>query len=280
MTTMTATRLRDALGIEIRGIDVTTLDDEGFQEVLRTWHDGQVLVVKEQSLSTDDQIAFARRFGELEAVRTRPDEPSTEQYVMYVANRPVEGSKGVLPNGEMNFHTDQCYYQVPCMATMLYGMEIPSQGGNTLFASACRAYDRLPEELKRRIAGLQAVQVYDYDGSPTQRTDKHSPDAPRWTHPVVTVHPATGRPVLFVNRLMTQSIVGLDSAASDDLLSELFSYIEAPDNVYEHVWEQGDLVLWDNRCTLHARTDFNPTEARVMRRVTVQGTQPVPFAGP
>lgn len=154
-------------------------------------------------------------------------------------------------------------------------MEIPSQGGNTLFATAYRAYDALPHALRDRVEGLQAVHVYDYDGSATVRADRHSPDAPRAVHPLVIVHPETGRRALYANRLMTSEIVGWSKQDSEALLQEMFDYIEDPAYVFAHQWTPGDLVMWDNRCTLHARSDFNPTEPRVLRRVTVRGDRPV-----
>lgn len=273
-------KLTDNVGVEIAGVDLAAaLDADTFKQVQEAWYDGLIAVFPGQSLSTEQQTAFARRFGELELVRTKPDEPGGEQYVMFVSNQPVEGSKGVLPTGDMQFHTDQSYYEVPCMATMLYGIKIPSEGGNTLFASAYHAYERLPQQTRDWIAGRTAVHVYDYDGSPTARVDKHSPDAPTFEHPVVTRHPVTGKPILYVNRLMTDHIVGMDRSESDALLEELFTAIEEKDNVYEHRWKPGDLLLWDNRCTLHARTDFNPTEPRVLRRLTVKGVRPVAFPG-
>ena len=192
---------------------------------------------------------------------------------MFVANVTVDGERGDLPEGEMQFHADQCYYETPTKGAVLYALEIPSQGGNTLFSSTYRAYESLPRELKDRIAGLQALFTYDAYGNPYKRA-QISEDSPRFVHPIVIRHPATGRPALFVNRLMTDSIVGMPRAESDALLERLFQYIEQPDNVYEHVWRVGDALIWDNLATLHARTDFDPKERRALRRTAIRGVRP------
>ena len=182
---------------------------------------------------------------------------------------------GVLPDGEMQFHTDQCYYETPSRATILFAIEIPSEGGNTKFANAYRAYDALSPETKNRLKGLKAHNVYDYDANATIKSRESAPDAPRYEHPVVIRHPETGGEVLYVNRLMTDHIVGMERSESDALLEELFAALENPAYCYEHVWTPGDLVMWDNLCTLHARTWFDPSQSRVLRRTTVAGTPPV-----
>ncbi len=199
--------------------------------------------------------------------------------VMLVSNIRENGKPiGVLPDGEMFFHSDQCYAERPTMATLLYAVEIPSQGGNTLFANMYAAYDSLPDETKQRLDGLTAMNVYDYATNATVRrpgVPAMQPDAPSYAHPVVRTHPATRRKALYVNRLMTDHIVGMPRADSDRLLETLFDHQEQRRFVYEHVWRPGDLIMWDNRCTLHARTDFPSTERRLLRRVIVQGDKPV-----
>jgi taurine dioxygenase len=172
----------------------------------------------------------------------------------------------------MMFHSDQCYLETPCMASMLYAMEIPSRGGNTLFANMYRAYDTLPGSLKAELQGARAVNAYDYSNNPTQRA--RISDGLHAVHPVVRTHPETGRKALYVNRLMTQKIVGMDDAQSDQLLGRLFDHLENPEWIYEHAWRPGDLLMWDNRCTAHARQDFDASERRLLRRCVVLGDQP------
>jgi taurine dioxygenase len=267
--------LSPAIGAEVIGIDVANdVDDVVFEEILSAWHEHLVLLFRGQELSTEEQMVFARRFGELERVRTNPEAGETEQ-VMFVANRVVEGRQGVLPDGEMYFHTDQCYYENPCQATMLYAIEVPTAGGNTLFANAQLAWSELSADLQAQVVGKYALNVYDYEAGATKGTPHVSPDAPRFLHPVVTRHPDTGKPALYVNRLMTAEIEEGDE--DGQLLQTLFEHQEQPQFVYEHIWRRGDLVIWDNRATLHARTDFDRTEARILRRLTVKGDRPAAY---
>src|ERR1700676_3417041 len=173
----------------------------------------------------------------------------------------------------MHFHTDQCHQAIPAKALMLYAIEIPSQGGNTLFSNAYAAYETLPEDTKRRIDGRRPLNAYDNDS--TQRTANYD-NAGSWCwHPVVRAHPATGRKALYVTRLMTREIEDLPREESDAILQKLFDHQEQPKFVYEHVWRAGDIVMWDNRCTLHARSDFSAGERRLLRRVTILGEKPV-----
>ena len=267
--------LSEAIGARISGVDLGGgLDDETMNHIRQVWLDHFVVVIPGQDMAGDDQIAFTEWFGPRQEVRTVKVVDEGPQNFMYVANKSVDGMDGVLPEGEMQFHTDQCYYKTPSRATILFALEVPAEGGNTKFANAYRAYDALDDSLKERLKGLKAQNVYDYDANATVKTNESSPDAPRYEHPVVIRHPETGRTVLYVNRLMTDHIVGMDRAESDALLEDLFQVLEDPAHCYEHVWTPGDLVMWDNLCTLHARTWFDPSMARVLRRTTVAGETP------
>lgn len=195
--------------------------------------------------------------------------------VLYVSNVRVNGKvTGILPDGEMFFHSDTCYMQQPARASMLYAMEVPSRGGNTLYANGFRAYETLPDSVKTKLAGARALNVYDYAGAPRHRADALPADVKQYAHPVFRTHAPTRRKSLYVNRLMTWSIIGMPEEESRQTLGLLFDHQERPEFVYEHVWQPGDLVLWDNRSSLHARTDFDPNERRRLRRVTVLGEQP------
>ena len=268
-------RLSPAVGARVSGVNLRGgLDDAVMTEIHKAWLENFVIVIPGQELSGDDQIAFTEWFGPRQEVRTVKVVDEGPQNFMYVANKKVDGMDGVLPDGEMQFHTDQCYYETPSRATILFALEIPAEGGNTKFANAYRAYDSLDDTMKARLRGLKALNVYDYDANATVKTNESSPDAPRYAHPVVIRHPETGREVLYINRLMTDFIVGMDRAESDALLEELFQVLEVPAHCYEHVWTPGDLVMWDNMCTLHARTWFDPSQSRVLRRTTVAGRAP------
>jgi taurine dioxygenase len=195
--------------------------------------------------------------------------------IMLISNIRKDGKPiGALPDGEMQFHTDQCYVEKPAAASMLYAIEVPRSGGNTLFANAYLAYETLPAEIKRRIEGRKAINAYDYDNAATSRGTRLREGVPHYAHPVVRTHPATRRKALYVNRLMTIAIEGLSPNESDELLNFLFDHQEQQRFVYEHVWRVGDILMWDNRCTLHARTDFSPDERRLMRRIALLGEKP------
>jgi taurine dioxygenase len=268
--------LSPALGAEIRGVDASQpIDDSTFAAILDAWHRHLVILLRGQTLDEDEQVRFAERFGPLSPIHTEHHSEKNKA-VMYIGNRKKDGKiVGALPLGEMQFHSDQCYRERPAMGTMLYSIEIPAEGGNTLFANAYKAYEALPTQAKQRIEGRTAVQVYDYGGGVLDRRNMVAPqDGMSFAHPVARTHPATGRKALYVNRLMTHHIEGLAEEESERLLALMFETIERPEFIYEHRWRVGDLILWDNRCTLHARRDFNPEENRWMRRVTIKGDRP------
>ena len=264
----TITPLTPAIGAEISGLDLRRpLDGAAIEALRRAWHAHSVLLVRGQELEEADQVRYGEYFGELGKAlsesRVVPAHPS----VMFISNIRQNGELiGRLPDGEMFFHSDQCYLETPPAGTMLYGIEIPSAGGNTLFAGMYAAYEALLPAMQARLEGLQALNAYVLGDTTVSRLTSESKT---YVHPVVRVHPATGRKALYVNRLMTQNIVGMPAAESEALLTELFDHQEQRQFVYEHVWHVGDVILWDNRCALHARTDFDPGERRLLRRITV-----------
>jgi taurine dioxygenase len=169
------------------------------------------------------------------------------------------------------FHHDMIHAEVPSKATLLYSIEIPSAGGNTLFASGYAAYDTLDPTIRDRLEGRKAMHHYNY-GS-TQRGDTRGTAAfAECTHPVFRTHEDTGKKAVYVNRLMTIGIADMPAEESEPLLNAVFDHAEKPEFVYEHVWRVGDLLLWDNRCSSHARTDFPSAERRLMLRTTVKGS--------
>jgi taurine dioxygenase len=265
--------LSPALGAEIVGVDLSEeIEDHIFEQIRDAWHRNLVILLRGQELSEEDQVRFAEKFGPPAVIHTVRNHPA----VMLISNIREDGKPiGALPDGEMHFHTDQCHQERPAMASMLYAVEVPSTGGNTLFANGYAAYETLPDGIKRRIEGRKALNAYDYDSAATKRGPRLADGVPSYVHPVVRTHPATGRKALYVNRLMTVRIEGLPEAASNELLATLFDHQEQREFIYEHVWRPGDLLMWDNRCTLHARTDFSANERRQMRRVTILGEKPV-----
>jgi taurine dioxygenase len=268
---LTVRKLSDALGSEVVGVDLReALSDHVFEQILRAWHDGLVILLRNQDLDEEQQWQFGLKFGPLSGGHIRELETSREG-VVYVSNVRQDGKLiGILPDGEMQFHSDQCYREFPSQGSMLHAIKIPRTGGNTMFANCYKAYDSLPPEMKARLSGLKALQAYDYNLNPTTRGEIGK-DTPTWVHPVVRVHPATGRKALYVNRLMTVRIEGVSPAESDELLQMLFDHTERPEFIYEHQWQVGDVLMWDNRCSLHARTTFDASEPRVLRRITLKG---------
>jgi len=274
--TFTVRQLSPALGAEILGVDLRNPIDEGLKEkLLDTWHQHLVILLRNQDLDEDAEVRFAETFGPLAKTTSgRRYEGIRHPAVMLISNIRKDGKPiGALPDGEMHFHTDQCHQEVPAKATMLYAIEIPSKGGNTLFVNAYAAYETLPEEVKQRVAGRRALNAYTSDTM--LRSANYDDAKSSYWHPVVRTHPATGRKALYVNRLMTREIEGLPLDESEAILQMMFDHQEQPEFVYEHVWRPGDILMWDNRCTLHARTDFSAGERRLLRRVTILGEKPV-----
>jgi taurine dioxygenase len=285
MTSLEIFPLSDALGAEIRGVDLSApLDEATAREIEDIWNQHIVIVFRDQDFDIEQQRAFARFFGDIGTrARPGPKPPEADQYgsdVMLVTNvRKDSKPIGSLPDGEMMFHSDTPYFENPAKATMLFGLEVTAVGGHTLFSNCYRAAETLPEDMKRRLEGKFAMQVYEYGTTlKTQNYDRTK--FPHYAHPVFRKHPATGRSALFVNELMTEEIIGLPKDESDEILAFLFAHLRRPEFIYEHVWRVGDLVMWDNRCSLHARTDFPGDQRRMLRRLTVHDVNPVLAGAP
>jgi taurine dioxygenase len=273
-------KLSPFIGAQVLGVDLSQpVGDALFGEIERAWHAHCILLFRGQTLGDLQQVDFAARFGELAHTLKAYEGGKIHPALMYVTNEKKDGKYvGALPDGEMFFHSDMCYLERPLSAAMLFAIALPPEGGNTMFASMYAAYDALPAELKQQLEGLRAMNSYEpgYGTSNVQMRIKTpgSETAHRFAHPVVRTHPATGRKSLYVNRLMTEYIVGMPREQSNALLERLFDHQEQPQFQYEHRWETGDLLVWDNRCTLHARRDFPATHLRKLRRVAVKGEVP------
>jgi taurine dioxygenase len=270
--------LSQHIGAEIRGIDLREKPSpETVRAIYQAWLDHLVLIFPGQELSQEDLIRATGFFGELSAL-SRPPKYFPKGYskllpgIMMISNIRENGEPiGALPDGEMMFHHDMIHAEVPSKATLLYSMEIPSTGGNTLFASGYAAYDTLDPAIRDRLEGKKALHHYNY-GS-TIRGDSRGTEAfAEREHPVFRTHEDTGRKAVYVNRLMTMKVLDMPEDESERLLNAVYDHAERQEFVYEHVWRVGDLLLWDNRCSSHARTDFPSTERRLMLRTTVQGT--------
>jgi taurine dioxygenase len=192
---------------------------------------------------------------------------------MLVTNIVNDGKPiGAFGDGEMWFHHDTSYYPEPHRATLLYAMTLPSHGGNTCFSNMYRAYDAIPQRLRDRLEGRRVLQLHDYKRR--ERIELATADLSQIRHheqPIFITHPATGRKALYVSRLMSARIEGLSADESEDVLEQLFTISEHPDIVFEHSWRLGDLVIWDNWCSIHARQDFPRDQPRLLRRLTIEG---------
>jgi taurine dioxygenase len=266
------------IGAEIRGIDLRQKpDDATVRAIYQAWLDHLVLIFPGQDLSQEDLVRATGFFGEIGELH-RPPKYFPKGYasllpgIMLISNIRENGEPiGALPDGEMMFHHDMIHAEVPSKATLLYAVEIPSTGGNTLFASGYAAYEALDPTIREQLEGRKALHHYNY-GS-TQRGDSRGTAAfGECVHPVFRTHEDTGRKAVYVNRLMTVKVLDLPDGDSERLLNAVWDHAERREFVYEHVWHKGDLLLWDNRCSSHARTDFPSAERRLMLRTTVKGT--------
>ena len=270
--------LSSALGAEVRGIDLRERQDSAtIQAITHAFDEHVVLVFRDQILSEADQLRSAGYFGKV-ALRKRPLSgagPGGEYDTpfMMVTNIVEDGKPiGAFGDGEMWFHHDTSYYPEPHRATLLYSMQITSSGGETCFANMYKAYENIPHGLRDKLEGRKVLQIHDYKR--TERLDLDTVDISKIRHreqPIFISHPATGKKALYTSRLMSARIEGFSPKESDEILEELFDISEDPSIVYQHDWKLGDLVIWDNWCSIHARRDFPRNEPRLMRRLTIEG---------
>lgn len=267
-----------ALGAEIKGVDLRQpLDAATVKAINDAFNEHIVLVFRDQDLSEADQLRAAGCFGKVR-IRRRPVNGRTpggewDTPFMLVTNIVENGkSIGAFGDGEMWFHHDTSYYPEPNRATLLYSMKITSRGGQTCFSNMYKAYDNIPRALRDRLEGRKVLQVHDYKRR--ERIDLGKVDVATILHheqPIFITHPATGRKALYVSRLMSARIEGLSNEESEAALAQLFDVSEDPAIIYEHDWRLGDLVIWDNWCSIHMRKDFPREEPRLMRRLTIEG---------
>jgi taurine dioxygenase len=268
-------RLGPQIGAEILGVDVKTLDDDGFGVIYRAWLAHNVVVVPGQELEIPDFLRYSRRFG---AVHPHPSKmtrhPEYSEITLLGVNK--FGADGALDmaiyrRGAEGWHTDGAYDQEPFKATQLYALAVPTRGGDTHFASMYAAYDALPPQLRQRLEGRLGAFTY---GGRRKATALLNPEDREWTpvfHPIVRTHPETGRKGLYFDPGKILRIEGLEAAESDALIDELTGYMIQPEGQYRHKWRKGDIVIWDNRCSYHkAAGDYPPEEDRIHWRVSIK----------
>ena len=280
-----------ALGAEIRGLDLKELDDATFHAVHDVWLEHLLLVFRKQSLVPEDLVTLVKRFGKpvtSSGLHKRDLKERTANKlfnlppeVTVVTNVKEEGKPvGILGDGEVVWHADFSFKEAPTAARMLLAVEIPPAelGGHTYFLNCYAAYDALPAELKKRIAGKTVKQADIIDTAmkvrPGMSLDMDIRNVPGPSHPIISTHPETGANMLFLGRRHVSYVNGLSLEDSEALLNELWEHATQPQFVYEHIWAVGDVVVWDNRATLHKRDPFDSDSRRVLYAAQVEGHKP------
>ena len=280
-----------ALGAEIRGLDLKELDDATFDALHDVWLEHLLLVFRKQTLGPDDLVTLVKRFGKpvtSSGLHKRDLKERTANQlfnlppeVTVVTNVKEEGKPvGILGDGEVVWHADFSFKEAPTAARMLLAVEIPPAelGGHTYFLNCYAAYDALPAELKKRIAGKTVKQADIIDTAmkvrPGMSLDMDIRNVPGPSHPIISTHPETGANMLFLGRRHGSYVNGLSLEDSEALLSELWEQATQPQFVYEHIWAVGDVVVWDNRATLHKRDPFDSDSRRVLYAAQVEGHKP------
>ena len=271
-------KLHPVIGAEVVGVDLrkpVALDI--MRQIKQAWFDHTVVVFRDQDLTSDQQREFAGNFGPI-GQRLEPpsaagqDAPKWKDLMLVSNDTDVEGNPiGALGQGEMWFHTDRCYVEKPHRATFLYAVKLPSEGGNTRFSSLCAAYQKLPQDTKRRFDDAVVLQGHQYSAG--RRLDLSLPlkDIHHCRQPMVVTNPDSHRKGLYVSSQNTMWIEGMEREESEAMLQQLFEIVEDPAIIYEHEWRYGDLLMWDNLSCLHARTNWPKEQARTLRRCTVIG---------
>ena len=271
--------LSPAFGLEATDIDLSQpLSDAAFADLEQAFFRAQVLVLRGQSLTPSRYVAFARRFGPPEPHVIDQFHHPADPNILILSNRKKNGEPVGLADAGSYFHTDYSYLEVPARATMLYSIEVPKAGGNTLFADQYSAYDELPKAMKRRVEGLVAIHHYGnrkvademsrVAASPL--TDEQKAKMPLITHPIVRPHPVTGRKALYAVSGSSYGIVGMPEDEAVALLDELALHATQPRYVYSLAYRVGDVVIWDNASLLHSATLTDPDDPRTLWRITIK----------
>jgi taurine dioxygenase len=268
-----------AVGAEVMGVDLSGASAAQIEAIKSTWYRHDVLVFRRQRLTDDNLLAFSRHFGALDAPPNqgagRKSPPGYPDIYIVSNVRDQHGEPiGALGDGEAAWHTDMSYAPRPPDASMLYSLEVPAEGGDTYFASMKAALAAMPAALVKRIRNLDIKHDGTYDSGGYLRKGLAPSTDPRTSvgtpHPIIIEHPVSGAAALYLGRRRNAYVMGLELSDSERLLDEIWTYVESA--VYRHRWSVGDLVLWDNRTTMHRRDAFDPRARRIMHRTQIKGS--------
>jgi taurine dioxygenase len=266
--------LSAALGAEVAGVDANAIDDATFAAVRSAWNQHLVLLFRGQQLDDAALVRFTARFGDLEDAPLFQGRRFVEAHpeVMIISNVEVDGRPiGSLGNAEAFWHTDLNFVEEPPAASCLYALDVPPSGGDTGFANMYRACETLPDDVARAIEGRRIRHDARFNSAGYLRETR----VPDTLHPIVRTHPDTGRRALYLGRRANASIEGMDAGASERLLDRLWRHATSEVMTWHHRWQRGDLLIWDNRCTLHRRDSFEGSQRRIMHRTQTRGTRPI-----
>jgi taurine dioxygenase len=272
--TFAVTPLSSALGAQIHGIDAAAIDDAGFERVRTAWLEHLVLLFRNQRLDDRALVDFTSRFGELEEAPLFGGRRYVEEHpeVMIISNVAVDGREiGSLGNAEAFWHTDLNFVEEPPAASCLFAHEVPPTGGDTGFANMYAAFEALPQDVAARIAGRRIRHDARFNSAGYLREVR----VPDTLHPIVRRHPETLRNALYLGRRAHARIEDMAVDESDALLDTLWAHATSDAFTWHHQWRAGDLLIWDNRCTLHRRDSFDASQRRVMHRTQTRGSRPV-----
>jgi taurine dioxygenase len=281
---MIVKKLHDNIGVSIEGIDLSSLDEVSFQKIKKLWLEYLVIVFPNQNISDEDHIKFGKRFGDLEVHPSLSHRSSKNPEIYRVSN--VDENGDIIPNKETSWqylkqswlwHTDSSFRKIPSNGSILHGISTTNEGGNTLFANMYKAYEDLDQSLKDKIKNLKVIHDHDHiislSKELSERKNKgHYDKLDPVIHPLVRRHPSTKKPSLFLSPHTMVSIQNYDNKKGRELLDLLTDHSIQPQYVYKHSWTNHDIVMWDNRCTMHSVEPFdNNNIKRIMHRVTLVG---------
>jgi alpha-ketoglutarate-dependent taurine dioxygenase len=283
---LTVRKLHPALGAEVRGVDMRQpLDAATFAELHDVWMEHLVLVFPDQPVTDPEHVAFTRYFGEPEIFHQKIIRSGRIREIFRVSN--VDEDNNLMPPDHpvaqqvalaQFWHTDSSYRQIPCTGALLHGVEVSRTGGETQFTNMYLVYDALPDSLKRQVEGRKAQHNFGHmhtQAALKPLTEEEKAAMPPIWQPMVRRHSVTGRKALYISPIYNDAIEGMTPEEGQQLIAQLTNIAADPRFVYTHRWETDDMLMWDNRCTMHQVTPFDPRERRVMHRTTIVGTEPV-----